>query len=54
LVVREKIAEGLYDPSGDDYKQRLLAFYSEEIAACEVRLRELLAAGGKSPELGGV
>jgi hypothetical protein len=46
------VREGLLfrDPfKPDGYDETRLAFFQGEIAACEARLRELLAAGGKSP-----
>jgi hypothetical protein len=49
-LAREELAIGFLDPfKPEGYREKRLAFIQQEIAACEARLRELLAAGGKSP-----
>jgi hypothetical protein len=50
---REDIAvefPDVFKPEG--YREKRLAFYEQEIAACEVRLSQLLRVGGKSPQEG--
>jgi hypothetical protein len=50
---REEIAVEHPDPfKPEGYRDKRLFFFQEEIAACEARLRELLAAGVKNPEPG--